>query len=98
MSPAAGVPELPAIDASGITLGIVASTWHETICDALLEGARRTAADAGIPEPTVVRVLGAIGAQCSRNTAKTAGSGFGSAGVWGGAEKATSKQRGIGAT
>ena len=43
MSPAAGVPDLPDLDASGIRLGIVASTWHETICDALLEGARRTA-------------------------------------------------------
>jgi len=60
MSPAAGVPELPTLDASDITLAIVASTWHETICDALLEGARRTAADAGIADPTVVRVLGAI--------------------------------------
>ncbi|MGZ8802613.1 MAG: 6,7-dimethyl-8-ribityllumazine synthase [Mycobacterium sp.] len=60
MSPAAGVPELPAIDASSVKLGIVASTWHETICDALLVGARRTAADAGIADPTVVRVLGAI--------------------------------------
>jgi len=60
MSPAAGVPELPALDASDITLAIVASTWHETICDALLKGARRTAADAGIADPTVVRVLGAI--------------------------------------
>ncbi|MGB0436557.1 MAG: 6,7-dimethyl-8-ribityllumazine synthase [Mycobacterium sp.] len=60
MSPAAGVPELPTIDASDITLGIVASTWHETICDALLEGARITAAAAGIADPTIVRVLGAI--------------------------------------
>ena len=60
MSPAAGVPELPALDASDLTLAIVASTWHETICDALLEGARRTAADAGIEDPTIVRVLGAI--------------------------------------
>lgn len=60
MSASAGVPELPAIDASGISLAIVASTWHETICDALLEGARRVAADAGIADPTVVRVLGAI--------------------------------------
>ncbi|CAN3128801.1 6,7-dimethyl-8-ribityllumazine synthase [Mycobacterium sp. smrl_JER01] len=60
MSPAAGVPDLPALDAEGLKLGIVASTWHETICDALLEGARRVAAAAGIPDPTVVRVLGAI--------------------------------------
>lgn len=55
-----GVPDLPQVDASALTLGIVASTWHTEICDALLEGARKVAADAGISEPTVVRVLGAI--------------------------------------
>ncbi len=60
MSPAAGVPDLPQIDASGVRLAIVASTWHETICDALLDGARRMAASAGIDRPTVARVLGAI--------------------------------------
>jgi 6,7-dimethyl-8-ribityllumazine synthase len=60
VSPAAGVPDLPQLDASGFTLAIVASTWHETICDALLDGARKVAADAGITQPTVVRVLGAI--------------------------------------
>ena len=60
MSGGAGVPDLPHLDAAGLTLGIVASTWHSTICDALLEGARKVAADAGIENPTVVRVLGAI--------------------------------------
>ena len=60
MSPAAGVPELPQFDASGLSLAIIASTWHATICDALLDGARKTAADAGIDEPKIVRVLGAI--------------------------------------
>ncbi|MBX7432958.1 6,7-dimethyl-8-ribityllumazine synthase [Mycobacterium sp. Y57] len=60
MSPAAGAPDLPAINASGVKLGIVASTWHETICDALLDGACRVAVESGVPEPTVVRVLGAI--------------------------------------
>jgi len=60
MSPAAGVPEMPDLDASGLTLAVVASTWHETICDALLGGALRTAAAAGVTDPTVVRVLGAI--------------------------------------
>ncbi|MEB3068515.1 6,7-dimethyl-8-ribityllumazine synthase [[Mycobacterium] vasticus] len=60
MSPAAGVPDMPALDASGLRLAIVASTWHTRICDALLEGARKVAADAGVTEPTVVRVLGAI--------------------------------------
>ncbi|OKH77574.1 6,7-dimethyl-8-ribityllumazine synthase [Mycobacterium sp. ST-F2] len=56
----AGVPDMPALDASGIKLAIVASTWHTTICDALLAGARRVATASGIAEPTVVRVLGAI--------------------------------------
>lgn len=51
---------MPALDASGLRLAIVASTWHTRICDALLEGARKVAADAGVTEPTVVRVLGAI--------------------------------------
>lgn len=60
MSPAAGIPELPQLDASGVRLAIVASTWHGTICDALLDGAVKVAANAGITDPTVVRVLGAI--------------------------------------
>ncbi|CAN5324645.1 6,7-dimethyl-8-ribityllumazine synthase [soil metagenome] len=56
----AGVPDMPDLDASGLTLAIVASTWHDTVCDALLEGALRVAQAAGIDEPKVVRVLGAI--------------------------------------
>jgi 6,7-dimethyl-8-ribityllumazine synthase len=60
VSGGAGVPELPRVDASGLSLAIVASTWHEQICDALLEGALRVAKDSGIAEPKVVRVLGAI--------------------------------------
>jgi 6,7-dimethyl-8-ribityllumazine synthase len=60
MSGGAGVPELPRIDASDVSLAIVASTWHEQICDALLDGSLRVAKDSGIAHPTVVRVLGAI--------------------------------------
>lgn len=56
----AGVPDMPDLDASGLSLAIVASTWHDTICDALLEGALRVARAGGIAEPKVVRVLGAI--------------------------------------
>ena len=41
-------------------LGIVASTWHSTICDALLAGAQKVATESGIDSPTVVRVHGAI--------------------------------------
>ena len=60
MSGGAGVPEIPLLDASGLRLGIVASTWHSEICDALLAGARKVATESGIDDPTVVRVLGAI--------------------------------------
>jgi 6,7-dimethyl-8-ribityllumazine synthase len=60
VSGGAGVPEMPALDASGLRLAIIASTWHRTICDALLDGARKTAAEWGVDNPTVVRVLGAI--------------------------------------
>ena len=60
MSGGAGVPEIPALDGSGVRLGIVASTWHREICDALLAGALKVAVESGIDNPTVVRVLGAI--------------------------------------
>ena len=60
MSGGAGVPEIPALDASGVRLGIVASTWHREICDALLAGALKVAVESGVDSPTVVRVLGAI--------------------------------------
>jgi 6,7-dimethyl-8-ribityllumazine synthase len=60
MSGGAGVPDFPEMDASGLSLAIVASTWHSKICNALLDGARRVADDSGVPSPTVVRVLGAI--------------------------------------
>lgn len=60
MSAVGGVPALPEMDASELQLAIVASTWHGKICDALLDGARKVAENSGIPNPTVVRVLGAI--------------------------------------
>ena len=55
-----GIPAVPVMDASGLRLAIVSSTWHARICDALLDGARAVARDSGITEPTVVRVHGAI--------------------------------------
>jgi len=60
MSGGAGIPDVPEMDASDIRLAIVASTWHATICNALLDGARRVADDSGVVSPTVVRVHGAI--------------------------------------
>jgi len=60
MSGGAGVPEVPPLDASGLRLALVVSTWHGEICDALLAGARKVATESGIDDPTVVRVIGAI--------------------------------------
>ncbi|MGK2879818.1 MAG: 6,7-dimethyl-8-ribityllumazine synthase [Mycobacterium sp.] len=60
MSGGAGIPDMPDLDASSVKLAIVASTWHGTICEALLEGAMRVAKGSGVRDPTVVRVLGAI--------------------------------------
>ncbi|MCW2662195.1 MAG: 6,7-dimethyl-8-ribityllumazine synthase [Mycobacterium sp.] len=60
MSGGPGVPEVPRLDATGLRLAIVASTWHSEICDALLDGARKVASESGIDDPTIVRVIGAI--------------------------------------
>ena len=50
-----GVP-----DGSGLRLAIVASRWHEELAEALLSGACAAAKEAGVAEPTVVRVPGAF--------------------------------------
>lgn len=46
--------------AAGLKLAIVAASWHTEIMDGLLAGALRGAADAGIENPTVVRVPGSF--------------------------------------
>ena len=55
-----GRPELEVPDCKGIRLAIAATRWHVTITDTLLDRALVAAKQAGIAEPTVVRVAGAI--------------------------------------
>lgn len=55
-----GVPTFELADAKHLKLGIVASRWHTTICDALVSNAEKTAREAGVVEITVVRVAGAM--------------------------------------
>ncbi|MFT4088192.1 MAG: 6,7-dimethyl-8-ribityllumazine synthase [Gordonia sp. (in: high G+C Gram-positive bacteria)] len=55
-----GEPTLDLSDAGQLKVAIVASQWHETICTALLIGARTAASKAGVVDPTIVRVAGAI--------------------------------------
>jgi 6,7-dimethyl-8-ribityllumazine synthase len=55
-----GAPLVQAVDATGLTLGIVATTWHAELTDQLLERAVEAAGASGIVEPTVVRAPGAV--------------------------------------
>ena len=55
-----GRPEATAVDAAGLTLGIVATTWHAEITDSLLARAVEAARASGVREPTVVRAPGAV--------------------------------------
>jgi 6,7-dimethyl-8-ribityllumazine synthase len=54
-----GAPKIQ-IDASGIKVTILATTWHEKITDGLLAGAERALKAAGNSDYKVVRVPGAF--------------------------------------
>ncbi|WP_182879089.1 MULTISPECIES: 6,7-dimethyl-8-ribityllumazine synthase [unclassified Microbispora] len=55
----AGRPDAAAVDAGGLTVGIVAARWHEKITDQLLARAERAAEDSGAAVVTV-RVAGSL--------------------------------------
>ncbi len=55
-----GAPVVEPVDAAGLTLGIVATTWHAEITDSLLARALAGARASGVAEPTVVRAPGAV--------------------------------------
>ncbi|WP_199035263.1 6,7-dimethyl-8-ribityllumazine synthase [Glycomyces salinus] len=55
-----GAPEIKVPDASGLTLGIVATDWNAEIVDQMLARALDAAADAKAVEPTVIRVAGSV--------------------------------------
>jgi 6,7-dimethyl-8-ribityllumazine synthase len=57
---AQGAPGAGTVDASGLSLAIVATRWHDEITSALLASAVRAARECGVSEPTVVRVSGAV--------------------------------------
>jgi 6,7-dimethyl-8-ribityllumazine synthase len=56
----AGAPQAQPVDAAGLSVGIVATSWHAEITDQLLERAVAAAVASGVAEPTVVRVPGAV--------------------------------------
>src|ERR1700723_4287043 len=55
-----GRPDPAAVDASGLSLAIVATRWHAEITDSLVARATAAAAACGVPDPLIVRVPGAI--------------------------------------
>lgn len=56
------------VDGSGLNVAIVAASWHTTVMEGLIDGARRGLADAGVSSVTLVRVPGAfeLPVACSR--------------------------------
>jgi 6,7-dimethyl-8-ribityllumazine synthase len=54
----AGASSLMA-DGSGLRVAIVASTWHETVMNGLIEGASRACAEAGV-DASLIRVAGSF--------------------------------------
>ncbi len=55
-----GRPDLDIPQATGLRVGVVATSWHGDITDTLVERAVWLATQAGASTPTVVRVPGAI--------------------------------------
>ncbi|SOC55991.1 6,7-dimethyl-8-ribityllumazine synthase [Ornithinimicrobium cerasi] len=55
----AGAPTL-SVDAPGLRVAVVAASWHTTVMDGLLDGARRGLAEAGVGEVTELRVPGSF--------------------------------------
>ena len=55
-----GSPEAAPVDASGLSLAIVATRWHREITDSLVARGVAAAAACGIGDPLVVRVAGAV--------------------------------------
>ncbi len=56
----AGRPAGPVVPAAGLRLAIVATRWHAEVTDTLVERAVSAASAAGVGEPPVVRVSGAV--------------------------------------
>jgi 6,7-dimethyl-8-ribityllumazine synthase len=55
----AGAPTFE-LDGRGLRVVVVAASWHDTVMDGLLSGARRALDRAGVTDVTVVRVPGSF--------------------------------------
>jgi 6,7-dimethyl-8-ribityllumazine synthase len=48
------------VDATGLRVAVVAASWHTTVMDGLIDGARRGLAEAGVTDVPLVRVPGTV--------------------------------------
>jgi 6,7-dimethyl-8-ribityllumazine synthase len=55
-----GAPDLSTVDASGLTLGIVATRWHHEITEQMLDRALAAAQACGVRDVVVTRVAGSV--------------------------------------
>jgi 6,7-dimethyl-8-ribityllumazine synthase len=55
-----GTPEMSTVDATGLTLGIVATRWHADMVEQMLDRAQAAAKACGVVEVTVARVSGSV--------------------------------------
>ena len=55
-----GAPEQAAVDAAGMSVGIVATRWHAELVDQMLDRAQAAAKACGVTDVTVARVSGSV--------------------------------------
>ena len=55
-----GSPDLGPIDCHDLRVAVVAASWHQTVMDGLLAGARRALEAHKVEAPTIVRVPGSF--------------------------------------
>ncbi len=55
-----GEPDLPTVEAAGLTLGVVATRWHAGLVDHMVDRAQAAAKACGVVDVVVVRVSGSV--------------------------------------
>ena len=68
-----GAPRLHVEGAGGLRVVVVASQWHKTVMDGLVDGARRAMAEAGVHDVTEIRVPGVFELTVAASRAATDG-------------------------
>jgi len=55
-----GEPRIPVVDAAGLTLGVVATRWHEELTTQMFDRALAAAAACGVTKVVTARVAGSV--------------------------------------